>query len=218
MKAVFRNLFLSLPLGARVLVLLYALGFPLSLVGHYTNTFELYDWFALWPALVRKGEVWGALTYAFLPAGVIDWAVSLFWLATLVSVVARTWSGRELWTYCLLGALASALVIIAVNPSVNGGVVGNGGMIFALLAAWYLLYGHERILLLGIGEMSVRQAAILVAVVDVAISFFCLGWLVTLAMMSGGVAGWLYLMLRGKQVLKRRSQVVGSERIARLEL
>jgi hypothetical protein len=97
-------------------------------------------------------------------------------------------------------------------------VVGNGAMIFALLAAWYRLYGRERLILLGIGEMSVRQAAILVALVEILISWFCLGWFVTLAMMSGGVVGWLYLLLRGKHALNRRSQVVDSERIARLEL
>jgi hypothetical protein len=37
-------------------------------------------------------------------------------------------------------------------------------------------------------------------------------------MMSGGVVGWFYLFLRGKHAMNRRSQVVDSERIARLEL
>ena len=91
-------------------------------------------------------------------------------------------------------------------------------MIFALLAAWYRLYGHERLLLLGIGEISVRQAVTLVALVDVLISWFCLGWLSTVAMISGGVVGWLYLFFRGKHNLNRRSQVVDSDRIALLEL
>jgi membrane associated rhomboid family serine protease len=218
MKTVFHNFVSSMPFGARLLVLFYALGFPLALAGHYTHTVELNDWLALWPALARKGEVWCALTYAFLPAGVVDWVVSLFWLSTLVSVVGRNWSSLELWSYCLLATLVGALVIIAVNPPLQFGVVGNGAMIFALLVAWYRLYGRERLVLLGIGEMSVRQAAILVALVEALISFFCFGWLVTLAMMSGGVVGWLYLVLRGKHAWNRRSQLVDSERIARLEL
>jgi hypothetical protein len=37
-------------------------------------------------------------------------------------------------------------------------------------------------------------------------------------MMSGGVIGWLYLLVRGKRAMNRPSQVVGSERMARLEL
>jgi membrane associated rhomboid family serine protease len=218
MKTVIQKFFSSLPLGGRVLVLLYALGYPLALVGQSTHTFELYDWLALWPALVRKGEVWCALTYAFLPNGLIDWVVSLFWLATLVAIMGRNWSGRELWAYCLLATLVGALVVIAGSPSQRFGVVGNGAMIFALLAAWYRLYGRERLILLGIGEISVRQAVALVAVIEVLILWYCLGWFVTLAMMSGGVAGWMYLLLRGKHAMNRRSQVVDSERIARLEL
>ena len=39
-------------------------------------------------------------------------------------------------------------------------------MTFALLVAWDRLYRHERLILLGIGEISVRQAAILIAVID----------------------------------------------------
>lgn len=200
------------------MILLYALGFPLDRLGHYTHTFELSDWLALCPPLVWKGEIWGLITYAFLSSGVIDWVVSLFWLATLVSIVCRNWSGRELWTYCLLATLAGALVIIAIRPHLNCGIVGNGAMIFALLAAWYHLYGRERILLLGIGEVSVRHVVIAVALINALIAWFGLGWLFTLSMISGGVVGWLYLFLLGKQALTRRSQVVDSDRISRLEL
>ncbi|PYI87017.1 MAG: hypothetical protein DME26_07610, partial [Verrucomicrobia bacterium] len=82
MKNVFRNFCSSLPAGARLLVLLYALGFPLVLFGHFTHLFNLYDWLALSPALVWTGQVWRVVSYAFLPGGVVDWVVSLFWLAT----------------------------------------------------------------------------------------------------------------------------------------
>ena len=218
MRTVFQRFFSSLPLGALLLVLAYALGFPLALLCQYTHISELGDWMALWPPWVRRGEVWYVVTYAFLPNGPVDWVVSLFWLATLVSVVGRNWSGAELWSYCLLATVVGALVLVAVNPALPHPVVGNGAMIFALLAAWYRLYGRERLILLGLGEMSVRQAAIIVAVIEVLVSWYCLGWMVTLAMMSGGVFGWFYLVLRGKRALNRRSQVVASERMARLEL
>ncbi|HVM50001.1 MAG TPA: rhomboid family intramembrane serine protease [Candidatus Acidoferrum sp.] len=213
-----QRFFSSLPLGARVLVFLYLVGYPLALLGHYTHTADLYDWLGLWPPLVRKGEVWLLVSYAFLPNGPVDWVVSIFWLATLVSVMGRHWSAGEMWGYCLLATLVGALVVFVANPALCGPVVGNGAMIFALLAAWYRLYGRERLILLGFGEISVRQATVIVAVIEVLVSLFCLGWLVTLAMMSGGVAGWFYLYLRGKTAMNRRSQVVGSERIARLEL
>ena len=218
MKTQFRDFLGSLPRGAFVLVLLYGAGFLLALAGHYTHTVELYAWLGLSPAAAWKGEVWRFVTYAFLPNGVVDWAVSLFWLATLVAVLGRNWSAVELWVYCLLATMAGALVVALVKPGMHLGVAGNGAMIFALLAAWYRLYGRERLILLGLGELSVRQAALLIAGLEVLISLFCLGWFVTLAMMGGGVVGWLYLVLRGKHSLNRRSQVLDSERIARLEL
>jgi membrane associated rhomboid family serine protease len=218
MKNVFNTFFSSLPVGARLLVLCYALGYPLALAGHYTHSFELMDWLALVPALVWKGEVWTTLTYAFVGGGPVDWAVSLFWLATLVAVLGRHWSGLQLWLYCLLCTLVGALILCVVRPQTQMGLVGNPAMIFGLLAAWYRLYGRERLILLGIGEVSVRQAAILVAIIEVLILVFCVGILVTLAMMFGGAAGWFYLFVRGKSALNRRSQPVDSERIARLEL
>ena len=54
MKTVFQKFFSSLPVGARLLILFYALGFPLALIGQYTHAFDLYDWLALFPPLVRK--------------------------------------------------------------------------------------------------------------------------------------------------------------------
>ena len=133
-------------------------------------------------------------------------------------MVGRNWSSAELWSYCLLATVFGALVVVAVNPPLQNPIVGNGAMIFALLAAWYRLYGRERLIMLGLGEMSVRQAVIIITLIEVLVSWYCLGWFVTLAMMSGGVAGWFYLFLRGKHAMNRRSQVVDSERMARLEL
>jgi membrane associated rhomboid family serine protease len=218
MKSFLRNFVFSLPRGSLLLVLLYALGFPLALAGHYTHTFDLYNWLMLSPVVAWKGEVWRLFTYAFLPNGVVDWAVSLFWLATLVAVLGRNWSGVELWVYCVLATVAGALVVALVKPAMHVGVVGNGAMLFGFLAAWYRLYGRERLILLGFGEISVRQATILVVLIEILISLFCLDWFVTLAMICGGLVGWFYLVLRGKHALNRHSEVLDSQRIARLEL
>lgn len=218
MKNVFNRFFSSLPAGARLLLLAYALGFPVALAGHYAHLFNLYDWLPLMPASVWKGQVWRLLTYAFLPGGVVDWAVSLFWLATLLSVLGRNWSSLGLWFYCLLTALAGAVPIALLKSGSEFLVVGNAAIIFGLLVGWYQLYGRERIILLGFGEISVRQAAILVAIIEVIILLFCCGWFILLSMMCGGAAGWLYLIVRRKLVMGPDSRRLNSERIARLEL
>ena len=218
MKTIWHNWLSSLTAGARLLLALFGLLFPLAMAGHYTHTFELYSWLAFSPALVWKGQVWRLLTYAFLPNGILDWVVSLFWLATLVCVLGRNWSGRELWIYCILSTVVPSLVLTLVRQPAAGAIAGNGAMILALLAAWDWLYRRERIILLGFGELSVRQAACVVALIEVLILLFCLGWLNTLAMIFGGATGWFYLFLRGKRFMARPGRALDSARIARLEL
>jgi membrane associated rhomboid family serine protease len=217
-KNLFRNFFSSLRWDMRLFLLVLLLGFPAAWIGNRTQLFDLYEWLALTPALVWKGHVWRLVTYAFLPSGPLDWIISLFWLATLVSVLGRNWSVRGFWGYCLLGALAGGLFVALLRPGLSSGVVGGGAMIFALLAAWDWFYRHERLLLLGIGEISVRRTVILIALLNSLILFFCAGWFLMLAMWSGGAAGWLWLRIRAKMFLGQTPQQVRSERVARLEL
>jgi membrane associated rhomboid family serine protease len=199
-------------------VIVFVVGYPLAWVLARAGLFDLYGWLALTPALVWKGQVWRTVTYAFLPAGALDWAVSLFWLATLVSVLGRMWSAREFWFYCCLGAFAGALPITVFLRNSPIGWVGGSAMIFALLVAWDWFYRRERLILLGIGEISTRQAAILIAIINSLILFFCTGWFIMVSMWCGGVAGWLYLIVRSKRLLGRSAQPIRSERVARLEL
>jgi membrane associated rhomboid family serine protease len=217
MKNLFRNYFLSLPLGMRLFLLVFVLGFPVAWIGLRTQLFDLYGWLALMPALVWKGQVWRIVTYAFLPTGPLDWLISLFWLSTLVSVLGRNWSARSFWGYCFLGAIAGGLFILLLKPGMQF-VVGSAAMIFALLVAWDWMYRNERLILLGIGEISVRQAAILIAIINSLILFFCSGWFLMLAMWCGGLAGWLWLFVRTKWLMGKSPQQIRSERVARLEL
>ena len=218
MKNLFRNYFLSLPWGIRLFLLIFLLGFPVAWIGRHTQLFDLYGWLALTPALIWKGQVWRVVTYAFLPAGPLDWAISLFWLATLVSVLGRNWTSRGFWGYCLLGALAGGLFILLLKPGMQCGVVGSAAMIFTLLVALDWMYRHEHLILLGIGEISVRQTVILIAIINSLILFFCSGWFLMLAMWCGGLAGWLWLTVRTKLLMGKTSQQIRSERVARLEL
>jgi len=218
MKNLLQNVFWSQSPGARLVLLAYVLGFPLALAGHYTHTFDLYAWLGLAPALVWHGQVWRVLSYAFIAGGWIDWVVSSFWLVTLVSVLGRNWTSRGFWGYCLLGTVAAALPVVLLKPGLGCCITGNAGMIFALLAAWDWFYRKERLILLGVGEISVRQAAILIAVINSIILFFCNGWFLMLAMWCGGMAGWLWLSVRAKLFMGKTAQQIRSERVARLEL
>ncbi|HXR05408.1 MAG TPA: rhomboid family intramembrane serine protease [Verrucomicrobiae bacterium] len=218
MKKLLNNVFFSQSPGARLLLLAYVLGFPLAKAGLLTHAFNLYDWLGLAPVLVWQGQVWRVASYAFLAGGWVDWVVSSFWLVTLISVLGRNWTSRGIWGYSLLGVVAGALPVILLRPGWEIYIAGNAGMIFALLAAWDWFYCRERLILLGIGEISVRQAAILIAIINSIILFFCNGWFLMLAMWCGGVAGWLWLTVRAKLFMGKTARQIRSERVARLEL
>ena len=218
MKKLFLNFFASIPWGARLVFIVYFLTFPVALAGRYTDTFDLYGWLGLSPALVWAGEIWRMITYGFLPASPIDWMLGTFWLATLVSVVGRNWSSLGFWAFCLLGIFAGAVPIVIFKSAWEFPLAGGAAMVFALLAAWDWFYRNERILLLGIGEISARQAALLIALINSAVLFFCSGWFIMVAMWCGGIVGYLWLVLRAKLFLGKPPQQIRSERMARLEI
>jgi len=219
MKNLFKNLFTSLPLGPRLIVLIYAVAFPVAYAGNAAHAFNLYAWLGLCPALVWKGQVWRMLTYGLLPAGPVDWLLGTFWLATLASILGRNWTSLGFWGYCLLGVFGGALPIVIFLPGMTGYFAGSAAMVFALLVAWDWFYKNERLILLGLGEISARQAVILIAIINSVVLFFsCAGWFLMVAMWCGGVAGWLWLAARLKLLHGKPPQQMRSERVARLEL
>jgi len=216
MSNVFKNFFSGLPRGLRLFVLAYALGL-LAWIGVWAKHPAVDGALVLAPSLVWKGQVWRLFTYAFLPFSLVDWIVSLFWIATLVSILGRNFSVRGFWTFSLIAALAGAVPIVLIYPKSTFPFASSSAMIFGLLVAWYRLYGRERVLLLGIGEVSVRQVVLLIAVINSLLLFFC-NWFLMLAMWCGGAAGWLCLVVMNKLASRHDHQPMPSERIARLEL
>jgi hypothetical protein len=87
-----------------------------------------------------------------------------------------------------------------------------------LLAAWGRLFGHERVLAWFMWDMSVRQAAILFAVIGFVIMLPCAGPINAAIMLCGGVTGLAYLAARSRFLRARPSKAVSSERIGRLEI
>jgi membrane associated rhomboid family serine protease len=204
----------------RLFLLIYGLSCPLLLLEHYvfhTATIEI--WLGLSPALIWKGQLWRMATYAFCTGHAPSWAINLFWFFTLLPVLTRDFSSVKFWSFCVFTALVGALPIVAFLPHADIRLFTAGAIIFGLLVAWARLYGRERILMLGLGELSVRQAAIIIAAINAIVTYFsCGGLLATISLMCGGLGGWAFLVLGAKRAMVRNSQAVESERIARLEL
>jgi len=211
---------LALPKGMLLFLGIYALGFPAiyieaKLTGHST----VLEWLGLNPSLVWNGQVWRALTFELTSASVLSWAINLFWLATLINILRNDWTSLRFWIFCFISAVGAAVPLLLIFHQADVYFTGGWAVVCALLLAWDRFYRHERIIMLGLGEVSVRQAAFFIIGLNAVITFFgCGGWQFTLSMLCGGATGWLFMMIGQKRVMSRGSKVVESERVARLEL
>jgi hypothetical protein len=115
----------------------------------------------------------------------------------------------------ILGGVVPLLFILPANVSI---IVGSAPATFGLLAAWYRLCGHERLLLHGVGPVSVRQAALIIAALNAAIVYVGTGWKVTLCLMGGALAVWVGLSIHRRWNIVRLNRASGPSRMNRLEV
>ena len=219
MKTVLRTWFSSIPFGMRVLLIVYGISCPVTYLGLITGTFNLPYLSGLNPVKVWNGEVWRLVTYSLVAGRPIQWILNVLWLAMMISVLKQDWSSKRFWVFIVVSALGGALPFVLLFPHGGALILDSGGVILGLIVAWARFHGHERVVMLGIGEMSVRQAAIFLAALDLAMTYLsCGGLMFTLSMACGGLVAWIYLVLGSKLVLRRSSSVAESKRMARLEL
>jgi membrane associated rhomboid family serine protease len=211
---------LSLPKGMLLFLGIYAVSFPvICLEARLTGHSAVLKWLGLNPALVWQGQVWRALTFELTSASVLSWAINLFWFATLINILRNDWTSLRFWIFCFISAVGAAIPLLLIFRQADIYVTGGWAIVCALLLAWDRFYRRERLLMLGLGEVSVRQAAFFIVGLNALITFFgCGGWQFTLSMLCGGGTGWLFLFIGQKHVMSRGSQVVESQRVARLEL
>ena len=110
------------------------------------------------------------------------------------------------------------MIKVALQPSSPALLIGAGPLVFGLLAAWARLYGRDEIRLGPIWQTTARRAALLLAAITFLMLVASAGLVQAVVTLSGGFVGWLYLSLRWKVNLARRSRPVTSERMSRLEL
>src|SRR5436309_11282804 len=102
-----------------------------------TGLFDLYAPFALWPGECLHGRVWQPATYALLPGGLADLILNGFFFAMLGTRLVQVWGRGQFWRFCLMAAAGTAVVKLALTPFNRGPLVGIGGVIYAMFAAWY---------------------------------------------------------------------------------
>ena len=204
--------------GVRVLLCLLAAVYLVAVIGRMIHAFDLYGWLALSGPDLWRGQVWRLVTYALLPAGIMDFVMNAIALVILGGLLERHWSRGQLWLYCLVvvaGAGAAKVLLQFSNPMP---LTGAAPMMFGLLIAWGFLCGHEVINLVVFGQMTVWKLVLGAAVISLFIMVLTGGLGTALILAAGGLTGWLYLRLTHKWLMSRASRINRSERISRLEL
>jgi membrane associated rhomboid family serine protease len=211
----FRNQFLAaLTPGVRILLILLTAVALAMFIGRLTRAFDLDGWLGLTAQQFWHGQIWRLVTYALLPAGILNFIMNAFALIVLGGWLERVRSRGELWIICVVSTAGAGLAAVLLPfAQLNGA----GPMMFGLLAAWCFHCGHEKVSVFPFGEITVRQLA-LAAAVSLLFTAFSAGWQMATVMAVGGLSGWLYVWLWHKWLMSRAASVATSERISRLEL
>jgi membrane associated rhomboid family serine protease len=218
MKNILRNLFWNHTPGVRWLMLVFGVSYLVGVAGGLTHLFNLFQWVAVSNEALARGQIWRLLTCGLTPTGLLDWLFGLIWFSVLGGQLERLWSSRTFWCYCVLGILGGVIPLLFILPAGISVVPGSAPATFGLLAAWYRLCGHERLLLHGVGPVRVRQAAIIIAALNAAIVYVCNGWKVTLCLMGGALAVWIGLSIHRRWNIVRLQRASGPSRMNRLEV
>lgn len=218
MSRFLKHFLASLTPGVRVLLAVLAASGLATFIGRQTRVFELDGWLALNAQQFWHGQVWRLVTYALLPAGILNFILNAFALIVLGGWLERVRSRGEVWIICIVSAVGAGLAEMLLPFSSSTPLAGVGPMMFGLLAAWCFHCGHEKISMFPFGEMTVRQLALAAAAVSLLVTLFSAGWRMAVVMTAGGLSGWFYVWAWDKWLMSRASRVVPSERISRLEL
>jgi membrane associated rhomboid family serine protease len=208
----------SLTPGVRILLAMLTTAALVTFIGQLTRAVDLNRWLALTAQSFWHGQLWRIVTYALLPAGILNFIFNAVALVMLGGRVERVRTRVEMWIICIVSTTGAGLAEVLLPFSSSIPLAGGGPMMFGLLAAWCFACGHERISLIPSREITVRQLALVFVGVSFFVMVFTAGWRSAAVMAAGGFNGWLYVWLWHKWLMSRAGRVAPSDRISRLEL
>ena len=218
MRDFLRRAWVALTPGVRSLLLVFSAAYVATILGRVSGWFDVHFWLALDPHRFSPATFWQLVSYAYVPAGLLDFAMNGLVVAWSGRLLERVWSRGELLAYSLVCSAATGLVGVLLLRDVAVVLVGATGMSFGLLAACAALSGHERAGFPGVGEIRLRTLVLVVAAMATLTMASSVGWRVTLALLSGGLGGWLYLGGRSLAARPDRTLMRRDDRARKLEL
>ncbi len=146
--------------------------------------------------------LWQAFTYIFIHASFWHFFVNVFMLWMLGRIVEPEMGPRKFLVYFLVCGAAAALVTAAWKPDSLTPVIGASGAIFGLLGAFAFLHPNTTVYIYFIFPMSARTMAILLGVIEFALTLSRPGSGISNVTHLGGLAAgllWLWVERRWRQ-------------------
>lgn len=168
---------------------------------------------------VWQGRVWELVTYILLPMNLVSFLFNILGFVMFAPRLEQCWSRWELWSFCLISALAAGVAQCLLIPRSPVPLQGMSPVLFGLLAAWVKLFGSEDMTFMGLGTTTVRRMVLAMTIVSVVVSLASGARFLDLFIpICGGLGAWIYLALRWRKNLEIEGRQAVSSRINRLEL
>lgn len=205
------------PVGLKWLLIVNIGIFVLNYLLQASNIF-FFQIFALTPQLVVQNfAIWQLVTYMFLHAGIghILWNMLGLWM--FGAEIERMWgTAKFLRFYFICGVAAGVTVIAAAYLFGGTGVptVGSSGAIYAILAAYAILFPDRTILFGFLIPMKSKYFVLIIGAIVFLQSYTAAiggqaGGVSVIAHLGGLAAG--YLLLRGRSLkVQVRQPMVGA--------
>jgi len=208
----------SLPSGVRLILFLMAAAYIAAWAGRILNAYDLPRWLALNPAAFGVGRILTVATYVLVPAGPMDLIFNLLLIGWLGPCLESMWSRWELWTYCLLTAVAGGTAKLLLAHFDPTRLIGAMPMVCGLLVAWMRLRGHERAQAWLLGQTTVLRMGLVMLAAWTIFLWLNAGLISAVIVLAAALGGWLYLALRWRLNREPPGHPVESQRMRRLEL
>jgi membrane associated rhomboid family serine protease len=218
MSGLWRKFILSLTPGARLAVSLWAGVFLLSFLLASFARADLGAWLGLTGPSLHHGQFWRLVSYALLPASLMDLiftSVTVLWFGGMLE---RYWLPRDFFFYCAIATVGSGLAKILLEPLSSTPLLGPGPIAFAVMVATARICANEPMNFIPNLPLSMRQGVILLAALTAVMMITAVGWRGAVVRCAGGGLGLVYLWCRSHAGEPRSARPAVSQRIHRLEL
>jgi len=165
-------------------------------------------WLALWPIGSGQFAPWQLLTYAFLHGDFVHLFFNMLGIWMFGSELERLWGQKRFIQMLLAGAIAAALVQLAINVVLGSRapMVGASGALFALLLCYGVLFPNRTIMpLFPPIPMKARTFVIVFGALELLLGVAGATGVAHFAHLGGMLGAWLLLMhWRGRLPFGRR--------------